>query len=438
MGAAMNGLVSSRERPASARFLLMTALLLSYAQFAVLLNSIGTVILQAINGFGVSKTEAATLEAFKDLPIAFVSLAVAAYLPRFGLRRALIAGQAIVALACIAMALLSGFAMARLLFLATGVAFALIKTATYTVIGLLTDNATDHAALTNRTEGGFMLGVLSGYWLFGLFIDPTHPGDPVWLEVYWVLAAVSAAIIALLLIAKLDEHAARGSEGTAPTNWRAMAGLIRLPAVLLFAGAAFLYVLVEQGVGSWLPTFNSEVLGLSAPLSVQGASIFAGSLALGRLAASPIIKRIGWLKLLAMCIGGVALVVLVVVPLAGNPATARVESWAALPWYGYAVPMIGLFLAPIYPTIVSVILSALPRERHAAMTGLIIGFSALGGTTGSFITGRVFAAFGGITAFSLVIVPAIALGLLIVLLDRRLQKVGLSASKDLPASAVVN
>lgn len=434
----MNGLMSSRERPASTRLLLMTALLLSYAQFAVLLNSVGTVILQAINGFGASKSEAATLEAFKDLPIACVSLAVAAYLPRFGLRRALIAGQAMVALACIAMALLPGFAMARLLFLATGVAFALIKTATYTVIGLLTDNAAGHAALTNRVEGGFMLGVLSGYWLFGLFINPTHPGDPVWLEVYWVLAAVSAVIIVLLLMAQLDERAARGMKGAAPANWHDIPGLIRLPAVLIFAGAAFLYVLVEQGVGSWLPTFNSEVLGLSAALSVQGASIYAGALALGRLAASPIIRHIGWLKLLALCIGGVALVVLVVVPLAGKPAGPRIESWATLPWYGYAVPLIGLFLAPIYPTIVSVILSALPRERHSAMTGLIIGFSALGGTTGSFITGRIFAALGGVTAFGLVIVPAIALGLLIVLLDRRLKKAGLSGAKDLPSSAIVN
>jgi fucose permease len=432
----MRGSASSPGKSGSARALLLTALMLSYAQFAVLLNSVGTVILQSINSFGVEKAQAATLEAFKDLPIAIVSLAVAAYLPRFGLRRALITGQTIVALACVAMALLPGFGMTKLLFLATGVAFALVKTSTYTVIGLLTESAAGHAALTNRIEGGFMVGVLAGYWLFGLFIDPAHPGDPAWLSVYWLLAAISLGVIVLLLMARLDESAVHGEEVTA-ASWRAMAALIALPAVLLFAAAAFLYVLVEQGVGTWLPTFNAEVLGLSAQMSVQGASIFAASLAVGRLGAAPIVARIGWLKLLGICIAGISAVVLLVIPLAGSSA-GHVDSWAALPWYGYAVPMIGLFLAPIYPTIVSIILSALPRERHAAMTGLIIGFSALGGTTGSFITGRVFASFGGITALSLVIVPALMLGFLVVLLDRQLRKVPLSAAKDLPNSALIN
>ena len=39
------------------------------------------------------------------------------------------------------------------------------------------------------------------------------------------------------------------------------------------------------------------------------------------------------------------------------------------------------------------------------MTGLIVVFSALGGTTGSFITGQVFARMGGQTAFYLSLVP---------------------------------
>jgi fucose permease len=434
----MSGHGSSVERPAVARVLLVTALLLSYAQFAVLLNSVGTVILQAINGFGVDKTQAATLEAFKDLPIAIVSLAVAAYLPRFGLRRALIAGQLIVALACVTMALLPGFATARLLFLATGVGFALVKTATYTVIGLLTDGPAAHAALTNRIEGGFMLGVLSGYWIFGLFINPADPGDPVWLNVYWLLAALSLAIVVLLLMARLDEHAAQAPDEGSTASWRSMASLIVRPAVLLFAGAAFLYVLIEQGVGTWLPTFNSEVLKLSATMSVQGASIFAASLAAGRLGAAPLIARIGWLRLLGLCIAGIVLVILFIVPMAEAGGRAPIQGWAQLPWYGFAMPMIGLFLAPIYPTIVSMILSTLPRERHAAMTGLIIGFSALGGTTGSFVTGRAFAAFGGVTAFTLVVGPALLLGLLILLLDRKLREAALSEPKDLQASPIIN
>ncbi len=50
-------------------------------------------------------------------------------------------------------------------------------------------------------------------------------------------------------------------------------------------------------------------------------------------------------------------------------------------------------------------LSAMPRPTHAAMVGLLVVFSALGGTTGSFIIGRVFAAIEGAGAFYLLLIP---------------------------------
>lgn len=46
------------------------------------------------------------------------------------------------------------------------------------------------------------------------------------------------------------------------------------------------------------------------------------------------------------------------------------------------VPLIGLFMAPIYPAINSVMLSSLPLHPHSTMTGLLVIFSALGSTSG--------------------------------------------------------
>jgi hypothetical protein len=62
-------------------------------------------------------------------------------------------------------------------------------------------------------------------------------------------------------------------------------------------------------------------------------------------------------------------------------------------------------MAPIYPALNSAILSAMPRTRQSAMVGLIVLFSALGGTTGSLIIGRTFAAIGGSGAFYLLLIP---------------------------------
>jgi fucose permease len=97
--------------------------------------------------------------------------------------------------------------------------------------------------------------------------------------------------------------------------------------------------------------------------------------------------------------------VIIALPLAQNANTAGVTGWGDAPIAAFIFPMIGLFLAPIYPAINSLILSSLPIKQHGLMSGLIVIFSALGGTTGSLITGYIFEHYGGQTAFYFSIIP---------------------------------
>ncbi|MFK3649804.1 MFS transporter [Lysobacter enzymogenes] len=397
---------------------MIAAMILTYMMFGVLLNSVGTVILQSIQGFGIDKAQASILEAFKDLPIAVVSFLTASLLPRLGYRNSMMIGLALVLVACAAMPLVAAFWMTKVLFIATGVAFALVKVSVYSSIGLLTDGKQAHASLTSIIEGWFMVGVLAGYWIFAWFIDPQSPGDPVWLNVYWLLAGIAAVIIALLAGARLDERAARDGHA-AGDSFLDMFRLIALPLVAAFLASAFLYVLIEQSVGTWLPTFNREILHLPAKMSVQAASIFAVSLALGRLAAGLALRRVPWHWLLIGCVLAMGLLVLLALPLARGAEPQAQMSWMSAPPAAFVFPLIGLFMAPIYPAINSVVLSSLPKSRHAAMTGLIVVFSALGGTTGSFITGQLFAHIGGGGAFYLSLLPMTLLVLAIAALKRQ-------------------
>jgi len=383
---------------------MIVALILTYMIFAMLLNSVGTVILQVIQGFGVSKGQASILEAFKDLPIAIASFLVASSLPRLGYRRAMILGLAMVALACVLMPLLHTFWATKFMFATVGVAFALTKVAVYSSIGLLTDNERAHAGLTSLIEGWFMVGILASAWLFAAFINPASPGDPVWLNVYWVIAGFCVLVIALLAVSSMDESQSHDDHAIGE-SFIDMFRLLTRPLVLVFLVSAFLYVLMEQAVNTWLPTFNREILHLPTTLSVQAASIFAGSLALGRLAAGFVLRYIHWCYFLCGCVAAMALLVLLALPLAANISPNPSVHWGNAPLAAYIFPLIGLFMAPIYPAINSVVLSALPKSRHAPMTGLIVVFSALGGTTGSLITGQVFAHFDGSRAFYLLLAP---------------------------------
>jgi fucose permease len=175
--------------------------------------------------------------------------------------------------------------------------------------------------------------------------------------------------------------------------------------VYVFLLSAFLYVLIEQSFSTWLPTFNNEILKLPNAMSIQMASILAGATALGRIIAGQLLRRMSWHVLLNLCVVGMGALILLVLPLARHAVVGVDVGWFNAPIAAYLIPLIGLLMAPIYPVINSVALSSLPKPSHAAMTGLIVIFSALGGTLGSRITAIVFTNFGGIHAFYFSLVP---------------------------------
>lgn len=394
---------------ASGKRRILLALFLIYFMFAILLNSVGTVILQVINNYGVDKSSASLLEGFKDLPIAIVSFLLASSMPRIGYKRAMLAALGIVAVATLAMPLLPGFATAKLLFLCVGVSFALVKVSVYSTVGLVANDRKQHAGYMNLLEGFFMVGVLSAYWIFGAFIDDASPGNPAstsWLNVYWLLSAMCVLTFLLVLSTRFDESGAAPVASQGPVqDFFEMLRLFLRPLVCVFVLTAFLYVLVEQSVGTWLPTFNNEILKLPAAMSVQVTSIFAFCLAVGRLSAGVIMRRLNWFPVMVACVLGMGATILMALPLSHGIAHDPNVGWSSAPLAAFVFPLIGLFMAPIYPGINSVMLSSLPRHQHAPMTGLLVIFSALGGTTGSMVTGYVFGRFDGQFAFYLTLAP---------------------------------
>ncbi len=411
------------------RFRMIAALALIYMVFAILLNSVGTVILQSIASFGVDKPQASLLELFKDLPIALTSFLVASFLPLLGYRRAMMIALAIVAAACVLMPLFPSFHTAELLFTCVGVSFALTKVAVYSSIGLLTSDQAEHGRLTNTIEGLFMVGVLIAGWLFSAFVDHGHPANPSWLDVYWLLATLCVLVIALLAGSRMDESAARSAEGKSMRgSLLEMLHLFVRPLVYVFLASAFLYVLIEQSFGTWLPTFNNEVLKLPNAMSIQLASILAAATAAGRIAAGQVLRRVPWYTLLNLCVLGMGVLVLLVLPLARGIVARPDVGWFNAPVAAYLIPLIGLLMAPIYPVINSVALSSLPKPAHAAMTGLIVIFSALGGTLGSRITAVVFAHSNGIDAFYFSLVPMSLILVTLFFFKRETDRHGLAAA----------
>lgn len=401
-------------------FRIKLSLYINYFVFAILLNSVGIVIAKSIKVYGVDEKQASILEAFKDLPIAIVSFMVASFLPRFGYKKAMQLALLIVFLGCLGMRWGNSFWSAKLMFLSVGVSFALIKLSVYSLVGVVTETPQQHSALMSSIEGFFMVGIASAYFLFPAFYSDTEQNA--WLNVYLLLAALVLLSFLFLSFSGINIKAE-----TAGKNWKediiASLQLIIIPLVLVFIFSAFFFVMIEQGIMTWLPRFNEKIFSFSEKLSVQMASILAISLAVGRFLAGWLSKKISWSVIVIGCAVLAVILLLAILPrLKPADQIVTLSSLSDVPMLGFVLPLIGLFIAPIYPLLNSTVLSHLPKSLHSPMSGLIIIFSALGGTIGSRIVGTLFKNIGGVKAFYFLVIPIVLLIISVLIIQRLIKK----------------
>ena len=392
------------------------ACILSFTVFAILLNTVGAVILQVISDYGVTKPEAATLEIAKDVSIAVCSFIIGSFLPLFGYRKSMLLGLIVVCISCVFMASIGGFLMAQIFFALLGFSFALVKISVYSSISLITSTSEEHASTMSIIEGFFMVGIVTGQWLFAYFIglENIYNDTTLWLGVYWVIAFLSFIAFIMVLTTKLDESQVKKENSTARENFLTMLSLITYSLVIAFVVGLFFYVFLEQSLNTWLPTFNSEVLHLPETISVQVASLLPASSAIGRLIGGYVMKKVHWRWVLCVCLSMAIVLILTILPLANIVADQVNQGWHNIPLAAWLLPLVGLFIAPIYPTLISVSLNALPKSWQSGATSLIVIFSSLGGVSGSYITGWIFEYMDGIIAFYITsIIPCIMLLLLI-------------------------
>ncbi len=383
------------------------SLYLNFFVFAILLNTVGIVILQVITEYDVSRVQAASLEAFKDLSIMFVSFLVASYIPRMGYKRSMLYGLLAVTLVSILVASVSGFWVTPVLYTVVGASFALIKISVYSTVGLITKNQKEHTGMMNFLEGTFMVGFLIGPQIFSVMIGTRH-----WSETYWIMAVISAIALILLLITDFDESSV--GEESEQASIKQMFILLKFPMVWVFVICAVLYVMIEQSFGTWLPTFNKEIFSLSEAQAASFLSIYSGSIALSRFLAGYLSRKFSWLTIQLTFLAIAVALTLIVLLQTFNMESKVYENWYEAPIAAYVFSMVGFFIGPIYPTICSIVLSKLEKVRQSPMTGLIVIFSALGGTFGSLTIGYFSQHFNTHDAFFFPLIPMVLLALMLI------------------------
>jgi fucose permease len=374
---------------------------LLFLTFAMTSDAVGSIVSRVIGELHLTLTEAG---AFQYVPMAAMALGAVALgwlADRLGRKSTIICGLALYGGASLLFAFGNTYGFFVGLLALTGVGISLFKTGALALIGDVSRSGAAHTRLMNAAEGFFGVGSIVGPAIVAALLS---------VGLSWKWLYVAAAAICALLIglssrmrfprAPADSPAAHGiGSERLPAEGRVSLGstlrVLRDPYALGFAAVIMLYVAVESAVYVWMPTFVRAYRGPATWLPLYGLTIFFLLRAGGRFVGIWLLRRMRWSAVLALC--GLFILGCFAGSLAGGVA---VGAWL--------LPLSGLAMSVVYPTLNSKGISCFPRSEHGAAAGVLLFFTALAAALGPLAMGAVSDAYGDVR-YGFVLAAAFAL-----------------------------
>jgi fucose permease len=347
-----------------------------FAMFAMTTDSVGIIIPEVIRTFDLSLTAAGSFQYATMGGIAVAALLLGHLADRIGRRYTIIAGLTLFAVACYLFAAGDSFLFFAILMGLSGIAIGIFKTGALALIGDLSSSTTQHTSIMNMLEGFFGIGAIIGPAILTRLLA----GGLSWIWLYVLAGTICTILIVMASLVRYPEAGRRTGGNGAGGTARAM----KNPYVLAFSMGAFLYVGVEAAVYVWMPTLLAGYTGSAAALATYAVSVFFLLRAAGRFLGVWMLTRFQWQAVLALSSGSILLCFLLAVIGGVN-------------WAVYLLPLSGLFMSVMYPTINSKGISCLPKAEHGAGAGVILFFTCVSAVFAPLAMGAVSDALGQIT-----------------------------------------
>jgi fucose permease len=337
--------------------LLKALTFLMFTMFAMTTDSVGVIIPQVIRQFGLGMTAAGSFQYATMAGISIAAIGLGFLADRFGRKSTIIAGLAVFGVSCLLFGVGRRFpTFVSLLFLG-GLGIGVFKAGALALIGDLSKSTREHTATMNLLEGFFGVGAIIGPALVASLLR----WGAGWQWLYVIASGICAVLIAGAAFARYP---------TAPpaTRQRGQAGevlgVLRDPYALGFAMAAMLYVGTETAVYVWAPTYLAGYQGSMAWLALYAVSIFFVLRALGRFLGAKLLARFHWSAVLLVSAAGVLACFLA--------SSVFGRGIAAI-----ALPLSGVFMSVIYPTLNSKGISCFEKSRHGGAAGVLLFFTCV-------------------------------------------------------------
>ena len=347
---------------------------LMFMMFAMTTDSVGVIIPQIIRQFGLTMAQAASFQYATMVGIALAGLFLGYLADKLGRKRAIVLGLVLFTLNSYLFAIGHAIGFFILLLLVSGAAIGIFKTGALALIGDISHSTTEHTSTMNMVEGFFGVGAIVGPAIVTRLSD----SGVSWQWLYVVVGSVCASLVVIALILK---YPAVESVSAEPVDLRRTLAMMKNPFALGFSMAAFLYVATECAIYVWMPTLLQDYKGPAVFMAAYALSIFFVLRASGRFVGAWLLARFSWsavLTVLSLCI---------LVCFAGS-AVGGVA--AAV----YLLPLTGLFMSVMYPTINSKGISCFHKSEHGAVSGVILFFTCAGAAIGPLAMGSVSDAMG--------------------------------------------
>jgi FHS family L-fucose permease-like MFS transporter len=361
--------------------------------FAMTTDSIGKIIPVVMDQFSLSMTMAGLLHYGPMIAIAIAGIALGFLADRLGRKTTIILGLALFTISSYLFLVGETFWFYLSLLMISGLAIGVFKTGALALIGDISKSTKEHTSTMNNVEGFFGVGAIIGPFIVTYFLE----SGVKWQYLYVVAASLSLLLIIIASIVRYPKNTLKSEE---PINLRRTLKMVKDPYAFGFSMMAFLYVSVEAAIYVWMPTL---ILGYEGPMifvATYALSIFFILRAFGRFLGAWILQKMAWDKVLMLF--SLFIFVLFFISIFSS-ASIRV----------IALPVTGLFMSVIYPTINSKGISCFPKSQGGSVAGIILFFTAAGAALGPLSMGVISDAFGGNALYGFILATVFAGVLLI-------------------------
>ena len=383
---------------------------LMFMMFAMTTDAVGVIIPEVMKQFQLSMTAAGLMHYAPMVAIALAGIFLGFLADKFGRKKTIIIGLALFSINSYLFLIGNTFAFFLGLLIISGVSIGVFKTAALALIGDISKSTTEHTSTMNVVEGFFGVGAIIGPFIVTYLLKTG-------VEWKWLYVVAGSLCIVLIAIAMMVEYPKTKKTTEDPINLKATLSMMKDPYALGFSLAAFLYVSVECAIYVWMPTLIAGYNGSAVFIATYALSIFFILRASGRFLGAWLMARFNWALVLSI------FSLLIFLCFLGSVV-------GGIDFAVILLPLSGLFMSVIYPTINSKGISCFPKAKHSSVAGVILFFTAAGAALGPLLMGAVSDAFGHkakygfvlATVFSALLLSGMLINLFLNPTKRRLQK----------------